>query len=67
MADSESVNLPSIPQPLRWEGLVKVELPDPVLQLAKDLHADRQLVGLFAATVAALCVFALLVRRKEGK
>ena len=67
MVKSESVNLHSIPQPLRWEGVVKVELPDPVLQLATDLHADRQLVGLFAATVAALFLFALIVRRRDSK
>lgn len=67
MRESESVGLPSLPQPLRWEGRVKVELPDALMQLASDLHADRQLVGLFAACALGVWAFGLVVRRREGK
>jgi hypothetical protein len=34
-----------IPQPLKAEVQVKVQMPDEVLQLARDLHDDRQTLG----------------------
>lgn len=67
MVTSETVSLPSIPQPLRWEGRVQVQLPEPIVQLAADLHADRQWIGIAAACLAALVVFGVVVRRREGK
>jgi len=67
MVQSGAVNLPSLPQPLKWEGKVVIEVPDPVLQIAKDLHADRQIIALFFTAVLAVFLFGMIVRRKESK
>ncbi len=58
----ETVSLPSIPQPLRWEGRVQVQLPDPIVQLAADIHADRQVIFVAVVCFAAVLAFGLLFR-----
>lgn len=40
-----------IPQPLKGEMKVQVQLPDPIIQLAGDLHNDRQMIGMGAVVL----------------
>jgi hypothetical protein len=49
-----------IPQPLKGEVKVQVVLPDEALLLLRDLHDDRQQIGLGAFVVLLLLAAATL-------
>lgn len=63
----EDARRPLIPQPLRWEGKVQVELPRSLLKLADDVHYDRQVIGLFLACILAVHLFGSIVRWREKR
>ncbi len=50
-----------IPQPLKGEVKVQVVLPDEALCLLRDLHDDRQQVGM-AASLLLLLLIAVTVK-----
>jgi hypothetical protein len=57
-----------IPQPLKAEFVVEVKLPDEVTALVRDLHNDRQHIGLGLAVVvvAIVAVAVTYLFRREG-
>lgn len=55
-----------IPQPLKGEVKVQVVLPDEALCLLRDLHDDRQHVGM-AASLLLLLLAAVTVKYLFGK
>lgn len=57
--DPDHKILPSIPQPLKWEGTLHVDLPAEARALMADLHDDRQVIGLGGMVVIALLAAAV--------
>lgn len=55
-----------IPQPLKGEMTVTVNLPPEALQLMTDLHADREGIAVGSIVLIA-CVVALTLRRFFSK
>lgn len=49
-----------IPQPLKGEVKVQVVLPEEALCLLRDLHADRQHIGMAASLVLLLLAAATM-------
>jgi len=52
----------SIPQPLRTEVTVNVNLPPELLQLMKDAHADRDAIGVGGIVLIA-CVVLCTIKK----
>ena len=49
-----------LPQPFKGEVKVQVALPDDVLRLMRDLHDDRQAIGVGSVVLLALLAIAIL-------
>lgn len=55
-----------IPDPMHAEVKVQVELPPEASALLRDLHSDRQTIGL-ASGIALACTIAIALKQVFGR